>query len=336
MKDNRIRNLAIVIVTLLVIMLPLVLVEFYLYVVRIIFIYAMVVIGMNMFMGYCGQINLGVAGFFCLGAYIPAILGAKLGWPYLAAFPVGVVTALLVAWLVSWPLLRLRSHSMAIGTLAFGMAVYLVFERFKDITGGTDGMVVPPLVLFGHEMGYLFYYYFILAFLLAAFVVEHRLANSRVGRAFKAVRDDEDAAEAMGVYVEHYRRLGWLLNAGFAAVGGALYVQQAGFISPDTFSIAASLQILVMFCVGGPGTILGPVVGAGIMICLPYFLIAIQHYMYLVQGLILFGILRFLPSGVVGTIQNIWTSIHRHEANVPLGYTLEASALRSGYERNKE
>ncbi len=332
MRENRARNLAILIATILVIALPSVLGEFYLYVIRIIFIYAILAIGMNIFMGYCGQINLGVAGFFCIGAYIPAILEARLGWHYGVTFPIGVLVALLVAWLVSWPLLRLRSHSMAIGTLAFGVAIYLLFERFKDITGGTDGMVVPHLVLFGREMGYLFYYYFILAFLVAALVVEYRLVNSRIGRAFKAIRDDEDAAEAMGVDVEHYRRMGWLLNAGLAAVGGALYEQQAGFISPDTFSIAASLQILVMFCVGGPATILGPVIGSGIMVCLPYFLIAIQHYMYLVQGLILFGILRFLPSGIVGTILDSWPSAYgrggRRSSIVPFDGNGPGAAIR--------
>jgi len=336
LRENRTRNLAILISTLLVIMLPLVLSEFYVYVIRVIFVYAILVIGLNIFMGYCGQINLGISGFFCVGAYIPAILEAKLGWHYFAAFPVGVGVALIVAWLVSRPLLRLRSHSMAIGTLAFGVAVYLLFERFKDITGGSDGIVVPPLTLFGHEMGSLFYYYLILAFLFAAFVGEYRLVNSRIGRAFKAVRDDEDAAEAMGVNVEHYRRMGWLLNAGLAAVGGALYVQQAAFVSPDTFSMAASIQVLVMLCVGGPGTIVGPIVGAGIMISLPYVLISIQHYMYLFQGLILFGILRFLPNGVVGTILNLWQSDYRREADLSAsGYPPGAHVLPSGYERNE-
>ena len=336
MKEDRTRNLAILIVAALVIALPAAVGEFYLYVVRIIFVYAILVIGMNIFMGYCGQINLGIAGFFCIGAYVPAILETKLGWHYFLTFPIGVIIALAVAWLVSWPLLRLRSHSMAIGTLAFGEAIYLLFERFKSITGGTDGMVVPPLVLFGHEMGYVFYYYFIFAFLIAALIAEYRLVNKRVGRALKAVRDDENAAEAMGVDVEHYRRMSWLLNAGLAAVGGALYVQQAGFISPDIFSIMASLQILVMFCVGGASTILGPVVGSAIMICLPYVLIAVQHYMYLVQGLILFGILRFLPSGIVGTILDSWPTPHGDETVVTGPYHRLATdqVATSGEERN--
>src|SRR4030042_486153 len=190
MLGNRKRDFIIVLaVVVLLMVLPLVVGEFYLYVVRLICIYAILTIGLNIFMGYCGQINFGVSGFFCIGAYIPTILQIKLGWHYLAAFPVGVVFSLLVGWAVSWPLLRLRSHSMAIGTLAFAMPVYLVFERFEKITGGSDGTVVPSMVLFGSTMGNLFYYYFILVFPAVIFLIGYFLVDSRIGRAFKAVRD---------------------------------------------------------------------------------------------------------------------------------------------------
>jgi branched-chain amino acid transport system permease protein len=197
----------------LIMVLPFMLGEFYLYLIRIICIYAILTIGLNIFMGYCGQINFGISAFFCIGAYIPTILQMKLGWHYLAAFPFAIVLSLLVGWGVSWPLLRLRSHSMAIGTLAFAMAVYLLFERFAKITGGSDGTIVPPMVLFGKTIGNLFYYYFILIFAAGTFLIAYFLVDSRIGRAFKAVRDNEDAAAAMGVDVNHYRRLAWLVNA---------------------------------------------------------------------------------------------------------------------------
>lgn len=282
--------------------LPAMVGEFYLYLLRLICVYSILTIGLNIFMGYCGQINFGISGFFCIGAYIPTILQIKFGWHYLAAFPVGVASSLLVAWIVSWPLLRLRSHSMAIGTMAFAMPVYLVFERFEKITGGSDGTVVPPMILFGHTAGDVFYYYFILIFFAVIFSVSYLLVDSRIGRAFKAVRDNEDGATAMGVDANHYRRLAWMVNALLAGIAGGLYAQQAGFISPVTFALVSNIAVLVMLCVGGSGTILGPVVGAGIMTTVPYILISIQEYAYLAQGVILFAVLRFLPAGIVGAV----------------------------------
>ena len=163
MPDNRTGHLYIyLIAVMLLAALPIVAGDFWLYMIRVICVYTILTIGLNIFMGYCGQINFGASGFFCMGAYIPTILQIKLGWHYLFAFPVGVASSLFIAWIVSWPLLRLRSHAMAIGTLAFAMPVYLVFERFEKITGGSDGTVVPTMTLFGSDVGATFYYYVIL------------------------------------------------------------------------------------------------------------------------------------------------------------------------------
>jgi branched-chain amino acid transport system permease protein len=283
-------------------LLPLKVGDFYLYLIRLIGIYAISALGLNIFMGYCGQINLSSAGFRCIGAYIPTILQVKLGWHYLAALPVSVVFCLGIAWAVSWPLLRLRGHAMAIGTLSFAMAIYLVAERFPALTGGSDGIVVPSMVLFGQTIEEIFFYYFILIFLIASYLACYLLMDSRIGRAMKAVRGDEAAAAAMGVDVYHYKKLAWLVNGVLSGLAGTLYAQQAGFLSPVIFSLWTNIIVLVMICVGGLGMNLGSVVGAAIMTSLPYFLVTIQEYTVLVQGLILFAVLRFLPDGVVGTI----------------------------------
>ena len=158
---------------------------------------------------------------------------------------------------------------MAIGTMALAMPIYLVFERFEKITGGSDGTVVPPTIFFGSTMGNLFYYYSILVFTALVFLIAYFLADSRIGRAFKAVRDNQDAAEAIGVDANHYRRLAWLVNVLLAGIAGGLYAQQAAYISPVTFSLGSNILMLVMLCVGGQGTILGPVVGAAIMTSIP-------------------------------------------------------------------
>jgi len=283
-------------------LLPLLVGEFYLYVIRLILIYAISALGLNIFMGFAGQINIGSAGFFCIGAYLPTMLQIKLGWHYLTAFPLTVVLSLFVAWGMSYPLLRLRGHAMAIGTLSFAMAVHLIAERFPILTGGADGIVVPPMALWGRTMGNTFYYYLILVFTVAAYLICFLLVESRIGRAFRATRDDEAGAAAMGVDVDHYKRLAWVVNGVFAGVAGSLYAQQAGFLSPSTFSLWTNIIVLVMIVVGGLGTNLGSVAGAAIMTSLPYFLAAIQQYILLVQGLVLFIFLRFLPYGVIGTL----------------------------------
>jgi branched-chain amino acid transport system permease protein len=301
--SNRKRDFIILsLVAVVMAFLPLLIGEFYLYLIRLISIYAILALGLNIFMGYCGQINLGSGGFFCIGAYSLSLLQIKLGWHYLAAFPVTIGLSFLVAWSVSKPLLRLRGHSMAIGTLSFAMAIYLISERFPSLTGGSDGIVVPPLVLFGHTMGNMFNYYFILVSLIAVYVISYLLVDSSIGRALKAVRDDEAAAAAMGVDCHHYKTLAWVMSGVLGGLAGALYAQQSDFLSPSLFSLWANIHVLVMICVGGVGSNLGSVVGAAIMTILPYLLVSIQAYTILVQGFVLLIVLRFLPSGVVGTI----------------------------------
>jgi len=303
MLGNRKRDLIILLIGgAALALLPLKVGDFYLYLIRLIGIYAISALGLNIFMGYCGQINLSSAGFLCIGAYVPTILQVKLGWHYLAAIPVTIVFCLIIAWAVSWPLLRLRGHAMAIGTLSFAMAIYLAAERFPALTGGSDGIVVPSMVLFGQTVEEIFFYYFILIFLMASYLVCYLLMDSRIGRAMKAVRGDEAAAAAMGVDVYHYKKLAWLINGALSGLAGTLYAQQAGFLSPVIFSLWTNIIVLVMICVGGLGMNLGSLVGAAIMTSLPYFLVTIQEYTVLVQGLILFTVLRFLPDGIVGTI----------------------------------
>lgn len=306
MLNNRKRELMIIFgVALVGAVLPLGVPDFVRYLVVLVSIYGIASLGLNIFMGYCGQINLGSAGFFCMGAYIPTMLQVKYEIHYLIGFPLAVAIATVVAWLLSYPLLRLKGHAMAIGTLSFGMAIFLIAERFPDLTGGADGISVPPMEIPGIEVGDSFYYYLILACFLLSYLVCYFLMESRIGRALKAIRDDEDAASALGINVDHYKRFAWVVNNGLMSVAGALFAQQAGFLSPSTFALWTSISVLVMICVGGLGTNLGSVIGAAIMTLLPYVLVSIQEYIMLTQGLILFSVLRFMPDGIVGTLPKL-------------------------------
>jgi len=298
----------IIILTLsILISLPFIISDYYLYLVRLIAIYAILTIGLNIFMGYCGQINFGGAAFYCIGAYCTTMLQIKLNWHFFFAFPIAMMLNYSVAWLISYPFLRLKGQALAIGTLAFAIAMFLLAERFPELTGGADGIFVPPLVLFGREVGKIFLHYFILSFAAVAYLISYFLVNSDIGRAMKAIRADEVAAAALGVNVNHYKKLAWIANAMFGGVAGALYAEQAGFICPTTFSLGTNITVLIMNFVGGLGSTLGAVVGAGIMTLLSYFLVAIQEFILLVHGLTLFIVIRFLPDGVVGALRNVLT-----------------------------
>ena len=304
--SNRKRDLLIICgVALIGGLLPFGVTDFCRYLVVLISIYGIAALGLNVFMGYCGQINMGSAGFFCMGAYIPTMLAVKYEVHYLIGFPIAVAFSALVSWLLSFPLLRLKGHAMAIGTLSFGMAIFLIAERFPALTGGADGISVPAMTLFGETASDTFYYYLILVCFLAAYLGCYFLMESRIGRALKAIRDDEDAASALGINVDHYKRFAWVLNSALMAVAGALFAQQAGFLSPSTFALWASITVLVMICVGGLGSNLGSVIGAAIMTLLPYILVSIQEYIMLTQGLILFSVLRFMPDGIVGAFSKL-------------------------------
>jgi len=322
MLDNRkLEIITILSVGLVLSFLPIWFGEYYLYLIRLVGIYTILALGVNIFMGYAGQINLGSSAFYCIGAYATTMLQIKLNWSCFYAFPISIFFTFLVAWGISYPLLRLRGHTMAIGSLGFATAVFLIAERFPTLTGGEDGISVPPIFVLGQEMGKLFYYYLILGFALAAFIFCCFLVNSRIGRALRAMRDEEDAAEAMGVDVYQLKRLTWLISAVFGGIAGALYAPQAGFLSPSTFSLFSNILVVVMLVVGGLGSNLGSVLGAALMTLLPYLIAGIEEYSLLLQGIILFLVLRFLPDGIAG----LFSKFRRVFLRVKLRGNLELS-----------
>jgi branched-chain amino acid transport system permease protein len=314
MLINRKRDFTIFLgIVFVVVLMPFAVGEYYRYLIRLICVYTLLALGLNIFMGFTGQINLGSAGFFCIGAYGATLLVTKLGLHYFVAMPVAGFLTVVAAWGMSYPLLRLRGHAMAIGTLAFAMAIFLVAARAHGLTGGENGIVSPPVVLFGQELGGMFFYYFILAITAAGFIFCHFLVNSRIGRALKAIRDNEAAAEAVGIDVVYYKRFAWLISAGFGGVAGSLFGQQSGFLGPETFALWTNILALVMICVGGMGHNIGAVIGAAIMTTLPYLVQGVAGYVLLLQAQVLFLVLRFLPGGVVGAAQIICNRRLQHK-----------------------
>jgi len=191
-------------------------------------------LGVNIFYGYCGQVNFGAAGFMAIGGYGVALLERDLQIPYVGGLIMGIVASGLIALLVSVFLLRLRHFVLGLGTLAFGLAIYSVFAKgFTDYTGGEDGIGVSSMKIFGATAGDTFFYYLSLICVGLCVWVSHALRNSRVGRGMVAIAEDEVAATSMGVNINSYLRTALLLNGMITALAGGLFVKYLNFCSPE-------------------------------------------------------------------------------------------------------
>lgn len=293
---------------LLVVLLPQFLPSnFYLRVVALVFINALAVLGLNLLMGFAGQVSLGHAGFFGIGAYAVAVGPAHLGLPSWAALLCGVVLSGLLAFLVGRPILRLRGYYLAVATLGLGVLISMVVSNESDITGGPNGMPVSRLVLFGwRAYGPLTWYWISGITLIIGLWIAVSLIESPTGRAFRAIHDSETAARVLGVNVARYKLLAFVLSAIYASIAGSYVVLFDGFATPDTASFLRSIEFVVMAVLGGLGSILGSIVGAAILVVLPQFLTVFHEYEQIVLGAIIIVFLIFLPSGLVPSLSSLF------------------------------
>jgi len=263
--------------------------------------YVVVVLGLNLFIGFAGQISLGHAAFFGLGAYGSAILTATYGFP---AWPAMMLTAAAmagVALVLGVPTLRLSGHYLAMATLGFNYVVDSIFIQWDAVTGGPSGLSgVPPLSLGGLTFDSdLKFHYLVWTFALVALTLCLNLVRSGVGRGLAALAADEVAAAALGVDVRRQKISVFILSAVFASVAGSLYAHYFGYVNPDAFSIFKSLDLVIMVVVGGLGSVWGTLFGAAFITILPHGLGFLETYMDIIHGLILVVILIFLPQGFV-------------------------------------
>lgn len=264
---------------------------------------AMVCVGLNLLIGYAGQISLGHAGFFGLGAYASAILTATWGWPPLAALAVGAVAVGLLAYAVAKPILKLRGHYLAMGTLGLGIIIAIVLNQEAGLTGGPDGMPVPGLSLLGLELtGERQWYWLVGGLLVVSVWLTLNLVDSPVGRALQAVHGSEVAAAVTGVDVTRYKVLVFVVSAVLASVAGSLFAHYSGFITPSEASFSHSIELVTMVVLGGMASTFGAVVGAAILTALPQLLAAFHDYEMLVFGAILMGTMIFMRKGLVPSL----------------------------------
>lgn len=257
-------------------------------------------VGLNLLMGYAGQISLGHAAFFGMGAYASAILTTRYAFPPLLALGTGLISAGLIAWLLARPILRLHGHYLAMATLGFGIIIHVIMVQATGWTGGPDGLTgIPPLNLSGWTVDSdQRWYLVIMAAALLAIGLSLNLVDSRVGRALRAVRGSEFAARMMGIDTARAKTQVFVVSALFAAFAGSLFAHQQGFVSPDSFNLGASIDLVIMVVLGGMASTFGAAFGAIALTLLHQGLVVFEDYEMLIHGGLLMAVMIFLPQGL--------------------------------------
>lgn len=277
-------------------------------------IYTLITLGLSVLMGYTGQISLGHAAFFGIGAYASAVGTTTYGLNPWLCLLIGALLSAGVAVVVGTPSLKLRGHYLAMATLAFGIIIFIVFNEEVAVTGGPDGMGgVPGLSLWGFDFDTLeSYYYLVWVVVLGAFWFCANLLESRVGRALRSIHGSEVAAGAMGVNVSSYKIQAFVFSAVLASLAGTLYAHYLNFVNPATFDLFFSIKLLIMIIMGGMFSIWGAVLGAVLITFLSNeWLHAFQEAEVLVYGSILLLIVIFLPEGLVSVPGIVYRSIRK-------------------------
>lgn len=266
-------------------------------------IYAILSMGFNLLYGYTGQISLGQQTFFAIGAYAFALLQTKLFVPPSLAAVASLALCAALALLIGIPLLRLRTHYLAMATLAFGLIFYGVAIRWIDFTGGSTGIAVPQLKFGDAPVIGLKLYYLILCVAGAVLLLQDFIVRSHLGRALQAIRDDETAASALGVHVTRTKLSIFVLAAVIAALAGIAFSVTSLRVDPSMSEFRVLVNILTIAVVGGLGTRFGPVIGSAIVITLPQLLVRFGELETLVYGLFIVLFLLFLPNGLSGLLE---------------------------------
>lgn len=262
------------------------------------------ILGLDILMGFGGQVSLGHAAFLALGAYSAAIVTTRYSLAPIAGIGIGLVVSLICASAVALVTAKLRGHYMALATLAFGLLVDSVAVGATNISGGPSGIAgIPHFSLFGYTLdSQTANYYLVWGLVVVGVIFLSNLVRSDFGRTLRTIRTDPVAASALGINVPRYKLMAFLISAGFASVAGSLYAYYFQFISPEMVSTNRSFEMVTMLVVGGEATLVGPVIGAVILTLLPTVFQPLANFKTLAEGLILVLALLYLPSGIFGGI----------------------------------
>lgn len=283
--------------------LPLVLKAYGIYVLSLWAITAIAAMGLNLTLGYAGQISLAQGAFVGVGAYTSALLTLR-GVPFPLAWLAAFMLCFAIGWLLGYPALRVKTHYLAFVTLAFGTLAYLVFRNEEWLTGGTYGLSdIPRPAAFGWsaEAALPFYYVCLTVLGMCGFAVWW-LVRSPWGRAFVALRENPIRAESLGVDTRTYTLLAFAIGAGLGGVSGALYAPLVEFLDPSSFTLGYSLNLLLMVLVGGSGMFAGPFVGAAVAVLLPEWLRFTGDYYLAIYAALVLLMMLYCPTGLLGLI----------------------------------
>ncbi|PIC57988.1 branched-chain amino acid ABC transporter permease [Sporosarcina sp. P12(2017)] len=305
------RRLGLLIGVIALLMIPLGITNpYFMYVINLILIYILLVLGLDLIVGYTGQVSIGHGAFFGIGAYIAAIFSTKLGLSFWFTLPIAILATAIIGFIIGFIGLKLIEEYLVMATLAFGTIIWLVFLNWTDVTGGPMGIALipsPPAMNFGifqlSFTQYADYYPLLLFFVMVAIIVTKLLINSGFGRACTAIRDDELAAQSMGIPVFRTKVVMFTISAAYCGAAGTLYAHFIHVVSPETFNFTMSVTILTMVMIGGQGSIIGAVLGASLLTIFSEALRAAPELRMLIYGLLIVIMMMFFPRGIMGIIK---------------------------------
>lgn len=274
-------------------------------------IYVVTGLGLNIVVGVAGLLHLGYAAFYAVGAYTYALLNFHFGMSFWLALPIGAALGCGFAILLGLPVLRLRGDYLAIVTLGFGEIIRLVLENWNDFSFGPSGIAnIPrPQFLwfdFSLEQSAIFIYFLMLALALLTVFVTNRLKDSRIGRAWIAMREDEVACQAMGIDIARTKLSAFAMGSAWAGMAGVVFAAKTTFINPASFTLWESIVILCVVVLGGMGSILGVILGALVLILLPEYLRAFSEYRMLIFGVVMVVMMVFRPGGIINEVRRTY------------------------------
>jgi len=284
--------------------------EYYISVIILACIWALLSVSLNLIVGYTGQISIAHGAFFGIGAYTAALTMLKFGLSFWLALPLSGLIAAFFGLLVGYPALRLRGAYFAIASMCFGLAINVIITHWIDLTRGTMGLPgIPEPTPIGPLTfeSLMAKYYLIVIFLFLTIFIINRIVDSRVGKSFIAICQNEALAESIGVNLMRYKVMAFAVGAFFAGIGGSLYAIFFGFISPEVSGLDISFNTLVFVIIGGAGTMVGPIFGAFFLTVLPEALQVLKELRMVIFGIILILTIIFLPKGLFPGIIPLWS-----------------------------
>lgn len=307
-KFSKYKRISAIVGLVLLAAIPLVITNtYYLHVVIMIGIYIILSLSLNLITGFAGQLCLGHAAFFGIGAYVGALLMTLKDVNFFIAMIASFLVSGLFGLLLGMPSLRLRGDYLAIVTLGFGEIVRLVFVNWQEVTNGPMGIrAIPGPSLFGIQLNdRVSFYYLILILVVVVIFLMNRLINSGFGMAMQTIKADEIAAESIGIYPVKYKLIAFVLSSGIAGIAGCFFASYVSYISPTTFVYNTSVTILAMVVLGGLGSLAGSVIGATILTLIPEVLRFISDYRMLIFGALMVIMMIYKPEGFWGVSKRV-------------------------------